>query len=143
VTRTAHISTQWHTLTTRFSLPIHIQHHHTCSSVENNILSGLDTVVGETWLWCLILVRKAGTSFSCIFIKLLCKLQQAHKQTNKQTNKTFWGLFFSVWVLFLGFLIWKPSNKRNPPGGSCFINIIWSRARRVSFDIGAARVVFS
>ena len=56
VTRAVHIITQWHTLTTRFSLPIHIQHHHTCSSVENNILSGLDTVVGETGLWCLTLV---------------------------------------------------------------------------------------
>jgi len=38
VTRAAHISTQWHTLTARFSLPIHIQHHHMCSSEENNIL---------------------------------------------------------------------------------------------------------
>jgi hypothetical protein len=40
VTRTAHISTPWHTLTARLSLPIHVQHHHPCSSVENKILSG-------------------------------------------------------------------------------------------------------
>ena len=58
VTRAAHISTQCHTLITRFSLPIHIQHHHACSSVENNILSGLDTVVEEMCLWCLTLVSK-------------------------------------------------------------------------------------
>ena len=36
VTHAAHMSTQWHTLTARFSLPIHIQHHHTCSSVETH-----------------------------------------------------------------------------------------------------------
>jgi len=36
VTRTAHISTQWHTLSAPFPVPIHIQHHHTCSSVETH-----------------------------------------------------------------------------------------------------------
>jgi len=40
VTRAAYISTQWHTLTVPLSLPIHVQHHHPCSSVENKILSG-------------------------------------------------------------------------------------------------------
>jgi len=33
VTRAAHIGTQWHAVTAHLSLPIHIQHHHTCSSV--------------------------------------------------------------------------------------------------------------
>jgi len=33
VTWAAHISTQWYAVTARLSLPVHIQHHHTCSSV--------------------------------------------------------------------------------------------------------------
>jgi len=66
LTRAAHISTQWYTVTARLSLPVQIQHHHTCSSVGKRNAFWVGDSVGETCLWCLT---------------LMSELQQAHCST--------------------------------------------------------------
>jgi hypothetical protein len=50
VTRAAHISTQWYAVTARLSLPVQIQHHHTCSSVGKRNTFWVGDSVGETCL---------------------------------------------------------------------------------------------
>jgi len=58
VTRDVHISTQWYAVTVRLSLPVHIEHHHKCSSVGKRNTFWVGDSVGETWLWCLTLVSE-------------------------------------------------------------------------------------
>ena len=50
VTRTTHISTQWYAVTARLSLPIQIQHHHTCSSVGKQNTFWVGDSIGEMCL---------------------------------------------------------------------------------------------
>jgi len=66
VTWAAHISNQWYAVTARLSLPVQIQHHHTCSSVGKRNTFWVGDSVGETCLWCL---------------KLVSELYQAHRST--------------------------------------------------------------
>jgi len=70
VTRAAHLSTQWHTVTARLSLPVQIQHHHSCSSVgkRNTFWEGDSCrenvpVVSHISKWTV-----EGTSLNSIFI---------------------------------------------------------------------------
>jgi len=70
VTRAAHISTQWHAVTARLSLPVQIQHHHSCSSVgkQNTFwvrdnCRGNVTVMSHISKWTV-----EGTLFNYIFI---------------------------------------------------------------------------
>ena len=58
VTRAAHISTQWYAVTARLSLPVQIQHHHTCSSVGKRNTFWVGDSIGETCLWCFTLVSE-------------------------------------------------------------------------------------
>ena len=58
VTLSAHIRTQWYMVTTRLSLPVQIQYHHTCSSVGKPNTYWVGDSVGETCLWCLTLVSE-------------------------------------------------------------------------------------
>ena len=50
VTRAAHISTQWYAVTARLSLPVQIQHHHTCSSVGKRNIFWVGDSIGEACL---------------------------------------------------------------------------------------------
>jgi len=58
VTQATHISTQWYAVTTRLSLPVQIQRHHTCLTVGKRNTFWVGDSVGETWLWCLTLVSE-------------------------------------------------------------------------------------
>ena len=84
VTRAENINTQWHAVTARLSLPVQIQHHHSCLSVgkRNTFWVGDNCRENLPAVSHISKCTAAGTSLNCIFISRKAMAHDSAERTS-------------------------------------------------------------